>query len=85
MFQLLEPWLVGQFAIPAGTVLDGDDPQWNGIRLPFPFPLASVRCLTQEAYAAHVAAHSTILGDPDEFVHRLHYADGVVPKTKGQR
>jgi hypothetical protein len=75
-FQLLGDWPVGQFCIPAETIIDGANPLWNNIPLPLPMPL-NARCLDQEAYDAMVAWYSP---QSDQFLHLLHFASGIKPK-----
>jgi hypothetical protein len=71
-FEMMTAWPVGQWLIPAGTVIDGNDPNWNGIPLPLPMPL-SARALDQSA--ADALAHWY----PFHF-HLLHCANGIKPK-----
>jgi hypothetical protein len=47
-FELLEPWPVGQFLVPAGTIIDGKAPQWRGMALPLPMPM-DAKALDQDA------------------------------------
>jgi hypothetical protein len=42
-------WPVGQFVIPAGTVIDSADWKWGGFPLPLAVPIDAI-CLDQEAY-----------------------------------
>jgi hypothetical protein len=46
---LTEGWFVGSFLIPAGTILDSSDWQWNQMPLPASLPI-SVAALDQDAY-----------------------------------
>ncbi len=77
MFQLLGPWAAGQLFVPAGTIIDGNDPMWNGNPLPLPMPL-NAKALDQDAYDAMVAWYTPHL--IDNFLHLLHYARGIQPK-----
>ena len=43
-------WPVGPHVIPAGTVLDTADWEWEGLALPRPPPIDAVVCLDQAAY-----------------------------------
>jgi hypothetical protein len=48
-FRLLGDWpATGSVCIPAGTEIDGNNPEWNGIRLPTPLPIDAM-ALTQDA------------------------------------
>jgi hypothetical protein len=69
-FQLLGDWPCGQWLVPAGTILDGADPRWNGIALPYAMPL-NVLCLDQSAYDAMVAFYGI------ECNHLLYSAPGI--------
>ena len=51
---LTSAWPVGQYLIPAGTLIEGDAPQWNGIPLRRPWPITAI-ALDQEGYAAIAA------------------------------
>jgi hypothetical protein len=73
-FQLLGDWPASQFLIEAGTIIDGNAPEWRGI----PMPL-NAKCLDQEAYDAMVAWHSPT---NDQFLHLLHHASGVQPRRR---
>jgi hypothetical protein len=75
-FELRSDWPVGQFIIPQGSVIDAEAPSWNGIGLPFPFPLES-KALNQSGYDQMVEWYSPT---SDQFLHLLHYGPGVVPK-----
>jgi hypothetical protein len=75
-FFLMEPWPVGQFLIPAGTEIDGNAPQWNGVALPLPMPM-NAKALDQEAYDHLVESYSPT---NDNFLHLLHFAPGIKPK-----
>ena len=47
-FQLMADWPVGQYLVPAGTLIDGgNNPNWNNIPLPMPMPL-NAKALDQE-------------------------------------
>jgi hypothetical protein len=71
-FRLQGDWPVGQWCVPAGTFIDGNDPKWNGIALPLPMPMNAI-ALDQEA--------ADVLADwYPHHLHRLHCADGIVPK-----
>jgi hypothetical protein len=72
-WQLTGDWPVGQFLVPAGTVLsagDGEAPTWNGIKLPLPMPL-NATALDEEGALQMCAWHG------QELWHRLVFAAGV--------
>ena len=46
----------GAFIVPAGTIIDGNDPQWNSIPIPLPLP-PMAQALDQDAYDALAVAH----------------------------
>jgi hypothetical protein len=50
-FQLLGHWPVGQWLVPAGTMITGPDFQWadTGIKLPQPLPI-NARALDDAAW-----------------------------------
>lgn len=77
-FQLLGDWPVagGSVLIPAGTELDGNNPQWRGIRLPMPMPL-NAKCLDQEAYDAMVRWYEP---QSDQLARLIHYSPNVKPR-----
>lgn len=73
-FEMMTAWPVGQWLVPAGTVIaivDGKA-DWNGIPLPLPMPLTA-KALDQDAADA--------LGRwyPYHF-HLLQCASGIKPK-----
>jgi hypothetical protein len=72
LFRLKGDWPVagGSVLVPAGTEIDGNDPQWRGIRLPLPMPL--------NAYAIDQAALNALAYWHGEEAYRwLHYAPGL--------
>lgn len=74
MFELLGAWPISNpsTCVPAGTLIDGNDPNWNGTPLPIPLPM-NAKALDQDAADA--------LGRwyPHHF-HLLHTANGIKPK-----
>jgi hypothetical protein len=68
-WQLLGDWPVGQWLVPAGTVLEGTAPTWNGIPLPMPMPLNAIS-LDDEAALMMLKWYG------DQW-HRLHFGPGV--------
>jgi hypothetical protein len=76
-WQLAGDWPVGQFCIPAGTVLSsgaGEAPIWNGIALPMPPPINAV-ALDEDAalqMCLWYEESATIGG-----WHHLHFAPGI--------
>lgn len=73
MFQLMGPWPVngGALTVPAGTFIDGNDPQWCGMRLPSVMPI-DAKALDQDAYNALLRWYSG-------FAYRLIYGPDVQP------
>jgi hypothetical protein len=67
-------WPVGPHVIPAGTVLDTADWEWEGLALPRPPPIDAVLCLDQAAYdemVKHYEAYAfRILTTPDADIDR---------------
>jgi hypothetical protein len=47
----------GAVLIPEGTTLDGNDPQWRGVRFQLPMPLCA-KAMDQAGYDHLVAAHA---------------------------
>ena len=68
--------LAGAFIVPAGTIIDGNDPQWNSIPIPLPMP-PMAQALDQDAYDALAVAHQ-------ESLHLLQYVRGVTPITPAE-
>ena len=76
-FVLLGDWPVTSgLCIPAGTILDGENLQWNGMQLPTPLPM-NAKALDQPAYDAMVRWYEP---HTDDFLHLLHFSKGVNPK-----
>ena len=73
--QLLGDWPVGAWCVPAGTIIDANDPQWRGIPLPRSMPM-NAKALDQPAYDALAGWYG------EDFWHLLHYAEGIQPKWK---
>ncbi|MGA8293008.1 MAG: hypothetical protein WB820_10965 [Rhodoplanes sp.] len=75
-------WPVGPYRIPAGTVLDRADWQWNGLALPRPPPLDVVMCLDQAAYDEMVEHYELyafrILTPPNSDIDRHGDQKGVI-------
>jgi hypothetical protein len=71
-WQLLGDWPVGQFLIPAGTIIDSEG---NGRDLPLPPPFS--KALDQSALDCLCLAHG------EEAYHLLHYERGLVLPPKG--
>jgi hypothetical protein len=70
-WELTAPWPGPRgILIPAGTIIDGTDPQWNGEPLPFPLPM--------EAKALDQAAADALARWHPHHLHLLHAAPGVV-------
>jgi hypothetical protein len=74
-FQLLGEWPVGQYAIPASTVIEVIDGRanWQGHKLPMPVPINAL-ALDAKAYEALCAAYP-------ERLNELHF-DRTVVKPK---
>jgi hypothetical protein len=75
-WQLRGPWPVGQWCVPDGAIIDGANPRWNNIALPLPLPL-NVISLDQSAYDQMILWYSQRM--TDDFLHLLHYGQGVRP------
>jgi hypothetical protein len=72
---LMGDWpATGSLTVPAGTIIDGDDPQWRGIPLPSMMPI-NAKALDQSAYEALADWYHHSL-------HRLHYSNDVKPRGK---
>jgi hypothetical protein len=72
-WQLAGDWPIGQFSIPAGTVLSsgaGEAPIWNGVALPMPPPLNAV-ALDEDAALLMLQWY-----EPHEW-YRLHFGPGI--------
>ena len=63
-------WPVGPILIPAGTIVSGEAPTWNGIALPLPMPIDAV-ALDREAAAMMRRWY------PAEHHHRLMFGPDV--------
>ena len=63
---------MGSICIPAGTVIDGNDPQWNGVKLPMPMPINSI-ALDEEAALAMLTWYG------EDLWHRLVFGPGLDP------
>jgi hypothetical protein len=64
-FQLMGDWPASQFLIPAGTIINGNSPEWAGVPMPM-----NAKALDQEAadYLTTTYPHH---------LHELHCAAGV--------
>jgi hypothetical protein len=72
-WQLAGDWPIGQFCIPAGTVLSsgaGEAPIWNGVALPMPMPINSA-ALDEEAALLMLQWY-----EPHDW-YRLHFGPGI--------
>jgi hypothetical protein len=69
-WQLAGDWPVGSLCIPAGTMLEGEAPVWNGSALPLPLPLNAV---PQDVEAALV----TLKAYSEELWHLIVFARGI--------
>jgi hypothetical protein len=71
-YRLLEPWPIngGACLVPAGTILDGNDLQWNGIPLPSALPLCAMP-LDPQAYREMKRQHPQLT----HLIHRPHGSD----------
>ena len=77
-FQLLGDWPCqgGALFVPAGTVIDGNDPKWLGAALPKPMPM-NAKALDQDAYDALCLWYQ-------HHLHLLQYAAGIKPRTSAE-
>ena len=85
-WQLAGDWPVGQFSIPAGTVLSsgaGEAPIWNGVALPMPPPLNAVP-LDAEAALLMLRSYDESLWHRLVFVHDLDRA-AVIARAVHER
>ncbi|WP_426410037.1 hypothetical protein [Bradyrhizobium ganzhouense] len=73
-YQLTSDWPCGQWLVPTGTIIDGNNPQWNGTKLPLAMPLTCI-ALDVEAANALVEWHS-------HSQHLLHFAPGIKPTVR---
>jgi hypothetical protein len=55
-YLLTQDWPIASFAIPANTILDSSDWQWNSVPLPSSLPISAM-ALDQSAYDALVKQH----------------------------
>ena len=77
-FLLLGDWPCagGALLVPAGTVIDGNDPKWNGTSLPTPMPL-NAKALDQDAYDALCVWYQ-------DHLYLLQYAAGIKPRSSSE-
>jgi hypothetical protein len=73
MFQLTRDWPTrgGALTVPAGTFIDGNNPQWRGTPLPSQMPI-DAKALDQDAYNALLRWYSGLS-------YRLIYGPDVQP------
>ena len=73
MFQLTNDWPTsgGRITVPAGAIIDGNNPRWRGEPLPLGMPI-DAKALDQEAYAALLRWYGN-------FAYRLQFGPDVQP------
>jgi hypothetical protein len=73
-WQLTAPWPTAQAVIEPGTIIDGHDPQWLGVIMPF-----TVLCIDQEAADQMLVWYQHL---SDRMHLHVRYSAGVNPKKK---